>query len=67
VKVTSSATIQDDDDFQFAVEANKTYQISGFMAISAFAGGFKWIFTVPSGASGRINFSTSAQSFGKCC
>jgi hypothetical protein len=60
--ITSSATIQDDDDFQFAVEANKTYAITGFMAISAGAtSGFKWIFSVPSGASGRINFSTSAS------
>jgi hypothetical protein len=60
--ITSSATIQDDDDFQFAVEANKTYAINGFMAISAGAtSGFKWIFSVPSGASGRINFSTGAS------
>lgn len=58
--ITSSATLQDDDDFQFAVEANKTYAINGFMAISAGAGGFKWAFSVPSGASGRINFNSGA-------
>lgn len=60
--ITSSATLQDDDDFQFSLEANKTYVINGFMAISAgAAGGFKWVFSVPSGASGRINFSCGAS------
>lgn len=60
--ITSSATLQDDDHFQFAVEANKTYAINGFMAISANSlGGIKWAFSVPSGASGRINFSCGAS------
>lgn len=60
--ITNSTTLQDDDDFVFAVEANKTYAINGFMAISAGAvGGFKWVFSVPSGASGRINFSCGAS------
>jgi hypothetical protein len=60
--ITSSATLQDDDDFQFSLEANKTYAITGFMAISANSlGGIKWAFSIPSGASGRINFSSGAS------
>jgi hypothetical protein len=59
--VTSSATLQDDDHFVFAVEANKTYLINGFMPVSAAAlAGFKWAFSVPSGASGRVNVNTGS-------
>ena len=59
--ITNSTTLQDDDDFVFAVEANKTYAINGYMGISAGAlSGLKWAFSIPSGASGRINFSCGA-------
>lgn len=52
--VTSSTTLQNDDHFTFAVAANKTYQLQGLLFVSAAnSGGFKWLFTVPSGTTGR--------------
>jgi hypothetical protein len=58
--VTNSTTLQDDDDFVFAVEANKTYQISGMWRLSAnSSGGFKWGFTLPSGATGRMTIRST--------
>ena len=54
--VTSSTTLQNDNDFSFELKANTTYAINGANIISApSSGGIKWVFTVPSGASGRIN------------
>lgn len=54
--VTSSTTLQNDNDFSFELKANTTYAINGTNIISApSSGGIKWVFTVPSGASGRIN------------
>lgn len=58
--VTNSTTLQDDDDFVFAVEANKTYQISGMWRLSAnSSGGFKWGFTLPSGTTGRMTIRST--------
>jgi len=65
--VTSSTTLQDDDDFIFPVEANKTYVITANLTGSSanVSGGFKWIFSVPSGASGRVNINRAgATDFG---
>ncbi len=65
--VTSSTTLQNDDDFVFPVEANKTYIITANMAGSSanVSAGFKWSFTVPSGASGRANVNRAgATDFG---
>lgn len=58
--VTSSNTLQDDDHFVFAVEANKTYRLEGSLLVSAAAaGGWKWVFSVPSGTTGRASQSVS--------
>lgn len=64
--VTSSATLQDDDHFVFAVSANKTYALRAtFIGSSASAsGGLKWAFTVPSGTSGRASLILHGTSFG---
>jgi hypothetical protein len=59
--VTSSSTLQDDNDFTFSVKANTTYAISGNLFVSAGSGGFKWLFTVPSGASGRLNVDSGTD------
>ncbi len=54
--VTSSTTLQDDNDFSFSLKSNTTYAINATNIVSApSTGGIKWAFTVPSGASGRIN------------
>lgn len=60
--VTSSTTLQDDDDFVFPVEANKTYIITGNLtgASANSSGGFKWGFSLPSGATGRVNVNRAA-------
>jgi len=64
--VTSSTTLQDDDHFVFAVSANKTYAIQAMLFGSSAqpSGGFKWAFTVPSGASGRASVIRDGTSFG---
>lgn len=54
--VTSSTTLQDDNDFSFSVKANTTYLIeSNLTMVAPSSGGFKWACTVPSGASGRVS------------
>lgn len=64
--VTSSTTLQDDDDFVFPVEANKSYIITGNLtgASANSSGGFKWGFSLPSGASGRINVNANGNNVG---
>jgi hypothetical protein len=60
--VTSSTTLQDDNDFSFSLKANTTYAISGNLFVNApSTGGFKWLFTVPSGASGRLNIDSGSS------
>jgi hypothetical protein len=62
--VTSSTTLQDDEDFTFSVKANTTYAINGNLFVSApSACGFKWLFTVPSGANGRINATNNGSNY----
>lgn len=62
--VTSSTTLQDDNDFSFSVKANTTYSITGVLFLSSpNSGGLKWLFTVPSGASGRINIDCGQATF----
>lgn len=49
--VTSSTTLQDDDQLTLTVAANKTYSFDGKLIISgATAGDFRWAFTFPAGA-----------------
>ena len=56
--VTSSTTLQDDDDFVFPVEANKSYCVFAQIVVSAAnTGGFKWLFGLPTGSTGRVNTS----------
>lgn len=64
--VTSSTTLQDDDDFVFPVEANKTYIITGNLtgASANSSGGFKWGATVPMGTSGRLNVNANGNNVG---
>lgn len=62
--VASSTTLQDDDTFFFALEANKNYQISGLIKGSANSlGGLKTAWTLPSGASGRYTIAFGTQQF----
>jgi hypothetical protein len=62
--VTSSTTLQDDEDFTFSVKANTTYAINGNLFVSgSSACGFKWLFTVPSGANGRINATSNSSNY----
>lgn len=59
--VTSSTTLQNDDHFTFPVEANKTYLITGMIAVSCpNTGGFKWAYTLPSGASGKLTIDSGS-------
>lgn len=53
--VTSSAVLQDDDSLSFAIGANETWTFNLFLRVFAGAGGFKYAFTIPSGASGRLD------------
>lgn len=53
--VTSSAVLQDDDALNFAIGANETWTFNVFLRVFAGAGGFKYAFTIPSGASGRMD------------
>lgn len=58
--VTSSTSLQDDNDFSFELKASTTYAINATLYISApSTGGFKFAFTVPSGSSGRMNSDSS--------
>jgi hypothetical protein len=53
--VTSSTTLQDDNDFTFELKANTTYAINSTGVFSApSSGGIKWAFSAPSGSSGRL-------------
>ncbi|WP_276979803.1 hypothetical protein [Flavobacterium filum] len=53
--VTSSTTLQNDNDFTFELKANTTYAINSTGIFSApSSGGIKWAFSAPSGSSGRI-------------
>ena len=62
--VASSTTLQNDDTFSFALEANKNYQISGLIKASANSlGGLKSAWTLPSGASGRYTLAFGTQQF----
>lgn len=62
--VTSSTTLQDDDDFTFSLEASKNYQIMGLIKASANSlGGLKSAWTLPSGASGRYTLAFGTQQF----
>lgn len=58
--VTSSSTLQNDDDFSFAIRANEVWKGSMLMTGSALgAGGIKGDFTIPSGASGSMTSASS--------
>lgn len=60
--VTSSTSVQDDDDFSFPLKANTKYVISGNLRISAGASsGFKATWSLPSGASGRFSVIEDAS------
>lgn len=59
--VTSSTTLQDDADLSFPIGANQTWSVSMNLAVTANAsGGFKYDFTLPSGASGWMVVSGNA-------
>lgn len=63
--VTSSNVVQDDDHFTFPLKANKTYEISGKLYVTAnVAGGFKSAWSLPSGASGRFRLLFGSTAFG---
>ena len=59
--VTSSTTLQDDDDFVFTgLKANTKYTLTAHFHVSCnSSGGFKWLFAMPSGASGTGRFSNN--------
>jgi len=60
--VTSSVSLQDDDDFVFPLKANTKYVITGDLRITANnSGGLKAGFTLPSGASGRFSITHSGS------
>lgn len=64
--VTSSTTLQNDNDFSFSVKANTTYTIHStgvFFAPSS--GGIQWVFSAPSGASGRLTIRSLNASGGE--
>lgn len=48
--VTSSTSLQDDDDLFFAIGANETWAFAVFSACVAGLGGLKYAFSVPAGA-----------------
>lgn len=50
--VTSSTTLQDDDHLSFSIGASETWAFLIVSGETGGAGGFKWAFTLPSGASG---------------
>ena len=51
--VTSSTTLQNDDDFLFRAAANTSYEVIIHAVMEgATAGDFKWAWTVPSGTTG---------------
>ena len=61
--MTSSTTLQDDNDFSFSLKANTTYAINATNIVSApSSGGIKWFFTLPSGASGRASAKCASGS-----
>ena len=58
--VTSSSTLQDDDELKVALSANKTYGIMLFILLeSSFTPDYKHAFTIPSGATITGNHSTA--------
>jgi len=62
--VNSSATLQDDNEFTFAIGANETYTALFFLSLVAHASaGFKIAFTIPSGASGRMMFRSTTSNY----
>lgn len=48
--ITSSTSLQDDDDLFFAIGANETWAFAVFSACVAGLGGLKYAFSVPAGA-----------------
>lgn len=53
--VSSSTTLQNDDELFIALEANKTYAFEFFLLVLTNAApDFKWAITGPSGATGRV-------------
>lgn len=51
--VTNSAALQNDDDLKFSIGANENWAfIMPIGLVCGASGGFKWAFTLPSGASG---------------
>ena len=60
--VTSSTTLQDDDDFVFPLKADTKYMVMGNLRITAnSAGGFKAAFSLPGGASGKFSITDSGS------
>ncbi len=56
--VTSSTTLQDDNDFSFSLKANTTYAITGTLIVNAPAtGGFKLASNVTSGLDHQFSIS----------
>lgn len=65
--VTSSTTMQDDNELFFAMDANSKYSFHGVISYEGGqTGDFKFQFTVPSGATGRRH-SLHAQSTATSC
>lgn len=65
--VTSSTTMQDDDELFFAIDANSFYSFHGIISyVAGQTGDFKFQFTVPVDATGRRH-SLHAQSTATSC
>lgn len=63
--VTSSATLQNDDELTFTIAANEVWKGSIILPITANAsGGFKLDMTAPSGATGNMRGMQGANPFG---
>ena len=54
--------MQNDDHFNFTgLKASTTYSISGLIGVSCpNTGGFKWAFSLPAGASGRLSIDSGS-------
>lgn len=63
--VNGSASLQNDNDLSFSIGANETWQFTlMFKMTTASTPGFKWLFTVPSGATARGNANVTTGTTG---
>ena len=53
--VTSSAVLQDDDDFTFAIGASEVWLVKLCLLVTTNTGGFKYGFSVPASATGFMS------------